>query len=221
MYARKRFLAIAGALLLVSCGGLPRALRNQIASEKTGLQQADRQLQHSLETVRADLAHSPSLFQGTPVSTEWPARLQSARGTLDRARNDLQQLDKISDPRRAEQLLGEERGLRQSVIHEAESVEADANSWLDFERNVPHYLAAMQNEYDEIHAVDLTPVAAVVQKAEQDWPAKKSSPRWTARRIAAIIGRRRNAVERDSIRQTIRDGWQRDRATDRRIDSSE
>lgn len=175
MYARKRFLAIAGALLLVSCGGLPRALRNQIASEKTGLQQADRQLQHSLETVRADLAHSPSLFQGTPVSTEWPARLQTARGTLDRARNDLQQLDKISDPRRAEQLLGEERGLRQSVIHEAESVEADANSWLDFERNVPHYLAAMQNEYDEIHAVDLTPVAAVVQKAEQDWPAKRAA----------------------------------------------
>jgi hypothetical protein len=100
--------------------------------------------------------------------------LQSARSTLDRAKNDLQQLDRLNDPRRAEQLLSEERALRQSVVRDAESVEADANSWLDFERNVPHYLATMQREYDEIHGVDLTPVSEVVQKAEQDWPAKKA-----------------------------------------------
>ena len=178
MNARKRCVAIAGAglslALLVSCGGLPRALRNQIASEKDSLRQTERQLQHTSDTVRDDIAHSPDLFRGTSVSTEWPARLQSARGSLDRAKNDLQQLDRLSDPRRAEQLLTEERALRQSVMRDAESVESDANSWLDFERNVPHYLATMQREYDEIHGVDLTPVSAVVQKAEQDWPAKKA-----------------------------------------------
>src|SRR5580658_8242836 len=172
MSACKRYVAIAGALLLAalcaSCGGLPRALRNQIASEKAALLQTERQLQHSLDTVKADIAHSPDLFKGAPVSTEWPARLQSARGTLDRAKNDLQQLDRVSDARRAEQLLSEERGLRQSVARDAESVESDANSWLDFERNIPHYLAAMQHEHDVIHAVDLTPVANVVQKTEQD-----------------------------------------------------
>jgi len=174
-----RYVAIAGAVLsmalLVSCGGLPRALRNQIASEKISLQQTERQLQHSLETVKEDIAHSPDLFKGASVSTEWPARLQSARGALDRAKNDVQQLEHLSDPRRAEQLLTEERALRQSVVRAAESVEADANSWLDFERNVPHYLATMQREYDEIHGVDLTPVSEVVQKAEQDWPAKKAA----------------------------------------------
>ena len=175
MNARKRYVAIAGALLLVSCGGLPRALRNQIASEKNSLQQTERQLQHSLQTVKDDIAHSPDLFRGTSVSTEWPARLQSARRALDRAKNDVQQLERLSDPRRAEQLLTEERTLRQSVVRDAESVESDANSWLDFERNVPHYLATMQREYDDIHGVDLTPVAEVVQKAEQDWPAKKTA----------------------------------------------
>ena len=50
MNARKRSLAIAGAFLLalscVNCGSkLPRALRNEIASEKESLQQAERQLQ--------------------------------------------------------------------------------------------------------------------------------------------------------------------------------
>jgi hypothetical protein len=178
MNARKRYVAIAGTglvmAMLISCGGLPRALRNQIASEKANLQQAEKQLQQSQETVRNDIAHSPDLFNGASVSTEWPARLRSARGTLDRAKNDLQQLDKISDPRRAEQLLSEERGLRQSVTNESESVASDANSWLDFERNLPHYLTTMQREYDDIRAVDLAPVAEVVQKTEQDWPAKKA-----------------------------------------------
>jgi hypothetical protein len=174
MNSRMRYVAIAGALFLVSCGGLPRSLRNQIASENAALQQTDRQLQHSLETVKGNLAHSPDLFKGTSVSTEWPARLQSAKATLDRAKNDLQQLEHTSDPRRAEPLLTEVRSLRQSVQRDAESVESDANSWLDFERNVPHYLTAMQQRYDEIHALDLAPVSAVVQKAEQDWPAKKA-----------------------------------------------
>ena len=71
MNSRKRCVAIAGAglsiVFLVSCGGLPRALRNQIASEKAALQQTDRQLQHALETVKEDLAHSPDLFKGTAV----------------------------------------------------------------------------------------------------------------------------------------------------------
>src|ERR1035438_5819276 len=97
MNARKRYVAIAGALLLVSWGGLPRALRNQIASEKNGLQQAERQLQHSLDTVKADIAHSPDLFRNGSVSTEWPARLQSARGTLDRAKNDLRSEEHTSE----------------------------------------------------------------------------------------------------------------------------
>ncbi len=56
MNARKRYAGVAGllsatALLLVSCGGLPRALRNQIAAEKAGLRQADREWQQAQETV--------------------------------------------------------------------------------------------------------------------------------------------------------------------------
>jgi hypothetical protein len=175
-------LAIAGALLLASCGGLPRSVRNEITSEKDKQQQAARQLQHAQQTVREDLAHAPDLFQGASVSTAWPARLQAARGTLDRAKNDAQELDKLSRAgdskeqtrRRAEQLLREERGLRETALREAEAVEADATRWLDFQRNVPHYLAKMQGEYDSIHHLDLAPIEKTVQQAGQDWPAKKA-----------------------------------------------
>ncbi len=126
--------------------------------------------------MRDDIAHSPDLFKGTPVVSEWPAKLQSARGTLDRASSDLQQLDKFSgrDQDRAERLLRDERSLRESALRDSEAVEEDANKWLDFQKNVPHYLAEMQREYDQIHAADLAPVTQTVTKAEQDWPAKKS-----------------------------------------------
>ena len=165
---------ISGVLLLTACGGLPRALRRQIESERQNLQTAKTQLQHSLDTVKADLAHSPDLFRNAPVSQQWPAQLDSARATLDRAAGDLKDIDKVASPR-AEQLLSEARSLRQSAVRDAESIEANANNWLDFEKNQPHYLAAMQRTYDQIRAVDLMPVSQAVEKAERDWPAKKSA----------------------------------------------
>ncbi len=178
MNARKRYFAIAGALLLASCGGLPRGLRNEIASEKDRLIQAEHQLQHSQETVREDLAHAPDLFNGTPVATEWPAKLQADQVALDRAKEDLRQLDKLhrsSDRSHAEQLLRDERSTRESALRDSEAVEEDATRWLDFQRNIPHYLTTMQREYDDIHHADLAAVTQTVQKAEQDWPAKKDA----------------------------------------------
>src|SRR5580704_12181601 len=172
----KRYLVVTSALLLASCAGLPRSLRNEIAQEKERLQQAERQLKHSEETVRDDIAHSPDLFKDTPVVSEWPAKLQVARGTLDRASSDLQQLDKFSgrDQDRSARLLRDERSLRESALHDSEAVEEDAAKWLDFQKNVPHYLAELQRECDQIRAADLDPVTQTVTKAEQDWPAKKS-----------------------------------------------
>ncbi|HVV46494.1 MAG TPA: hypothetical protein VHC72_14875, partial [Bryobacteraceae bacterium] len=132
MKARRRLIAPVGAALLLSlwmaaCGGLPRDIRSQIDSEKAAIVQAEWQLQHSQKALQEDLDHSPDLFRGAPVATEWPARLQAAKGKLEGARNDLKQLDNISgnDPqsvRRARQLLTQERGLRQSVISESQSV---------------------------------------------------------------------------------------------------
>ena len=174
MFARKRTIVIAAALLLAGCSRLPRSLRNQIAAERQSLQQAQKQLQQAADTVKQDLAHSPDLFRSTPVATEWPSQLATARATLDRASADLRDIDKVT-AQRAEQLLDQAHNLRQSAVSSADSVAADANNWLDFERNQPHYLAAMQHEYDQIRAVDLMPVAQVVGKAEQDWPAKKSA----------------------------------------------
>ncbi|HTA47146.1 MAG TPA: hypothetical protein VK789_32105 [Bryobacteraceae bacterium] len=209
MYARKRHLIctrgasrVSGifgssllacvSLLLASCNGLPPSIKRDIAAEKDRLQQAEHELQHSRETVRDDLAHTPDLFNGTAVATEWPAKLQADQTTLDRAKDDLRQLDKltrVSDRSRAEQLLREERSLRESVLHDSEAVEEQATKWLDFQRNTPHYLALMQSEYDRIQNADLGPVKQTVEKAERDWPAKKDA---LDSRLAALQDREKS-----------------------------
>jgi hypothetical protein len=101
-------------------------------------------------------------------------------GETGYAESDRRELAALQDSRskdaamRAERLLSDERHQRQAAIDEAEAIESAATRWLDFQRNLPHYLGKMQGEYDAIRAVDLAPVAKTVARAEQDWPAKKA-----------------------------------------------
>jgi hypothetical protein len=172
-------LLIAATLLLTGCAGLPRSLRQEIASENDKLEQAKKQLKRTEATIKESLAKKPDLFKGTPVETEWPARLGVAKSKLDRAEQTRRELEKVHSGDRqavlkAEGLLSDEHRLRQAAIDEGVAVEGEANRWLDFQRNLPHYLARMQQEHDQIRTLDIAPVAQVVEKAERDWPGKKS-----------------------------------------------
>ena len=183
MDARRRTLTVFGLafglLFLEACGGLPRSLRRDIASANDQLQQAERHVQRSTETVRQDMAQAPELFRGTNVSTEWPARLAAAQQKIDAAKNDNRQLAELEhryrrDARiRAEQLLADERNLRETAVRESAAVEASAGKWLGFQRNLSYSVGNMKTEYDAVKAVDLSPVAATVERTEHDWPAKK------------------------------------------------
>src|SRR4051812_3248169 len=169
----------AAALLLSGCAGLPRSLRQEIASESDKLEQAKKQLKRTETTIKDDLAQKPELFRGTPVEAEWPARLHAAKSKLDRADEARRNLEKLHSNnretvQRAESLLNDEHRLRQAAIDETVAVDGEATRWLDFQRNLPHYLAKMQQEHDQIKTLDIAPVAQVVEKAERDWPNKKA-----------------------------------------------
>jgi len=150
MSPRQRYFAIAGTLLLASCGGLPRALRTEIQTENERLQNAERRFARSQDAVREDLAQARELFEGASVSTEWPARFRAARAKLDTAESDRRELAGLQHARgrdaamRAERLLNDERHQRQSAMDEADAIESAATRWLDFQRNLPHYLAKMR-----------------------------------------------------------------------------
>jgi hypothetical protein len=164
---------------MTGCAGLPRSLRQDIAAESEKLDQAKFQVARVEKAVKEDLAKQPDLFRGTPVETEWPARMNVAKTRLDRAQDARRQLEKINSSDRgevirAERLLAETRRMRQAAVDEAARVEGESKRWLDFQRNLPSHLAQMQQERDQIKALDLAPVAQVVEKAGRDWPAKKA-----------------------------------------------
>src|SRR5947209_13658830 len=176
---KSRNLLIAATLLLTGCAGLPRSLRQEIAIENDKLEQAQKQFKRTESAIKDDLAKKPDLFKGTRVETEWPARLGSAKSKLDRAHEARRNLEKVrsgdrQSVARAESLLNDQHRYRQAALDEAAALEGEANRWLDFQRNLPHYLARMQQEHDQINTVDIGPVAQIVEKAERDWPAKKS-----------------------------------------------
>lgn len=174
---------VAAALLwLAACAaGLPRSLRRDISYEHDKLRNAERQLERSNQTVHDDLAQDPSLFANTAVAAEWKAKLDAARAKLQSAQDADRQLEELTRRNRtdsretAERLIVKERDLRESAVNDAQAVETAAAKWVTFKQNLSSNLANMQREFDGIRAVDLAPVSAQVEKAEQDWPAKKDA----------------------------------------------
>jgi hypothetical protein len=150
-------------------------MRDQIAAEHDRLQQADRQLKRSGDTVRQELAGDPTLFP------EWQGRLSGAQQKLTHAKADGAELDKAEKGpgnnearQRAQRLLSEERDLRLGALRDSDAVEAEAAKWIDYKNNAPHYVAKVRDEYDAIHKTDLSKASAAVTQAEKDWPAKKA-----------------------------------------------
>jgi hypothetical protein len=169
----KRTITAAALVFLTGCASLPRELRREISEAGNRLQQTEKQFQRTSDEIRDDLAHSPDLF--ATVGSEWKSRVAAAKSKLDAAETDRRELDRLEKSGgkeaapRVRQLLTDEERLRKSAIDEANTIEAQATRWLDFQRNLPHYLARMREEHEAIHTADLGPVSRVVAKAEQDW----------------------------------------------------
>lgn len=174
----KRFAVLFAAVLLAGCNSLPNELRREIADADSRLLQAQRQFQRTADEVRADLKKSPDLFQ--TVSAEWSSRLTAAKARLDSAESDRRELKRLDDSGRKEdiprirQILAHEEHFRQSALDEANRIQARATRWQDFQRNLPQHLARMQQLHEAAHSADFTPVTRTVEKAEQDWPAKRN-----------------------------------------------
>src|SRR4051794_4876760 len=176
---RRNFGIVLAAIALTGCSTLPRNLRDDIAKENENLEQARKDLARAESTVKEDLAKAPDLFNNAAVATEWPAKLNVAKGKLDRADADRKRVEQLakSGARAVPEIvrvLQDQRKLRQSALEDSSAVIGEANRWLDFKRNLPFHLSKMNEAHDKLAGVDVTPVAQVVEKAERDWPAKKN-----------------------------------------------
>jgi len=180
-----RFLAVlltVGIVVVLFAGldGLPRDIKTQIAAERKSFTAAQSQLQSAQAGVSRDLASEADLFRALPSAREYPDRLNRASASLVSAGQSLTELEQLekqnrrSDRARAESLLAREKQVRAAAVADAESVRKEAAHWVDLKQHLPQEVQDMERDYKAIQAVDLAAAAAAVQKAETDWPEKKS-----------------------------------------------
>ena len=180
-----KFLAVILSVLIVAVlfaglDNLPREVRAQIKSEQAALTATQSQLLSEKDEVNRDVQADPALFGAIPESAQWPAAFAKAESTLADASRDMDELARLDkanrrqDRQRAETLLAQERSLRNSATSDAAAVRQTAAHWVDWKQHLPQSVAQMEQDYHAVQAVDLAPAEAAVQKAEIDWPQKKS-----------------------------------------------
>src|SRR3954451_13705049 len=185
---KRGFLIFAAAVLatgmavtpFLGLDGLPRDVRRQIAAERTALAQAQRDLRKSQDEVQRDLQAEPDLFKSIPASKDWPGQLNNAGADLQSASRDMDQLTALEqrnrreDAARANALLSHERTTRTAAAGHAAAIEKDADHWVELKKKLPEEMRQMERDHQALQSFDLGPVAATVQKAQADWPDKRS-----------------------------------------------
>ena len=124
-------------VLFAGLDDLPRAQRNEIASEQQSLATAAKQLQKAQGEVTSDLRAEPGLFRVRAMDTTLPARLNRSASSLRTAQRDMEQLgafakaNRRTDREKVERLLREEKSLRANAVDEASAVQTEARHWID------------------------------------------------------------------------------------------
>jgi hypothetical protein len=182
------FLKFAAALLgtgmavvpFMGLDGLPREVRRQIQTERAALAQTQKDVRAAQEEVAKDLQAEADLFRSIPASKQWPAQLSVAAAGLVTAQSAMQQLEALDrqnrrqDRDRAVALLRQEQQARSAALTQATAVQKDADHWVELKKRLPEELKQIERDYEALRAFDLGPVAAAVQKAQNDWPEKRA-----------------------------------------------
>src|ERR1700722_325896 len=167
-------------VLFAGFDNLPRRLRADITAEQQQLPQTTKQFQSARAEVAGYLSSDPDLFRAHSMDTAFPERFRIAAGELEGAQRDAAALDRLlkanrrQDREQAEKLLREGEALRKAALNEGSSIQAEARHWVDLKRNLPTELRQMESDHQALEHADFGPVTAVVERAEADWPEKKS-----------------------------------------------
>ena len=159
---------------------LPRGLRQQIDAEQKAYTEARATFQRARSEVNRDLESDPVLFRAHSMNMVFPERFRKAETTLAAADRDMAALSALrkanrrGDRAQAERLLPQVTAEHKAALSEATGMRAEAARWVEMKRNLPRQIQQMQADYQALRAADLSGVAAVVQKAQADWPEKKA-----------------------------------------------
>jgi hypothetical protein len=175
-------LLVAAIVVVLFAGldSLPRELKAQIATERTAYNAAQKQLENSKAEIERERSQDPTLFAVIPSARSYNDRLDRGQSMLASAGRDLDDLARLekrnrrTDRDQANNLLKHEKQVRESAGTEIEAVRKDAAQWVERKQHLPQEAAEMERDYKAVQAADLAGLTAAVQKAQADWPEKKS-----------------------------------------------
>ena len=184
----KSQLRLAAAVLVVAIvvvaanalDHLPAGVRAQIDSERGALAAAQSQFGGLRNTVDDQVRAAPELFNALPFGKQYAGRVGQASGELRTAANDVDQLTRLekhnrrSDREPVEKLLAEEKKIRAQALADLTAIQTEATHWTDAAAHLPQQIPVMERDYQTVHNFDFGPLTADVQRAETDWPEKKS-----------------------------------------------
>jgi hypothetical protein len=182
-------------VIFAGLDGLPRDVKAQIAGERKEFAAAQTHIRADRDEVSSELAKEAALFNALPSAHTYPDRLTRAERWLGVAATDLDQLGKLEkqnrhkDREEAERLISHAKQTRTAAIADADLVRKDAAHWIELKQHLPQEAKDMDRDYQAMHAVDLAALAAAVQKAESDWPAKKSDLETRLANVRGMIAR--------------------------------
>lgn len=174
-------LAIVIILLMVivataGLDNLPRDVRNQISSATSAFTSGRAKLDQDREFVARAVRDDPALFR--TKAAPYNDRMQKDAACVASAAavvTSLQQLVKVNkrdDVDKAREELSRLDSYK-SCTTDAASVRAEAERWINYKRQLPSRLEAMQSSHEALKAFDVDAAAPAVVKAIADWPAKK------------------------------------------------
>jgi hypothetical protein len=172
--------ALIVIVLFAGLDDLPRALRTDITSEQKSLATAQQQLAAARSELTNELRAEPDLFRVRSLDSRLPARLTGADNSLQTAARDLQTLagyakaNRRGDRDKVSNLLREEKKLRSAATDEVSAVQSEAKQWIERKKHLPEQVAQMERDYQAVRSANLVNLTNAVQKAENDWPEKKS-----------------------------------------------
>jgi hypothetical protein len=155
-------------LALAACSN---PLKPRIDAENRQLTQAKDRFNQIRKEVEDDLKKEPDLFRAANVTAAWRDRFQNDQEKLNDAFTDLEKLNH-RDKRLS--LFADVDRFREGALADASSIQTEANRWLDLKRNTAAHLVRMKSDFDKIKSTDVSATVAALEKAENDWPAKKA-----------------------------------------------
>lgn len=171
-------IVLMGVVAMAGLDNLPKRLHNSVAAASTRLSTDQGLFGEHREALRRAMAAEPELL--APMAAAWQGRIDRAQARLAQAATELDAAKKLAAQNRrtgtaaVEQALARFEEARKGAVDEARQVQADAQRWVNYKRELPQQLDRMQANLDALKSFDVDAAAGTARKAMADWPAKQA-----------------------------------------------